>query len=146
VALGGASGTVQVSAVAPGLFALGGTTVAAATAERYSPQGADLGPVSVFDCSSGTCKTTPIALDGQSNVFLTLYGTGIRGESNLANITSTIGGISGVPVQYAGAQGQYPGFDQVNLQLPNQLGGAGSVNLVLTVDGQLSNAVQIAVQ
>jgi uncharacterized protein (TIGR03437 family) len=146
VTLGGATGgTVQVAPVAPGLFALGGTSVAAATAERYSLEGADLGPVSVFDCSSGTCKVAPIAMDGQSNVFLTLYGTGIRGESNLANITAAIGGISGVPVQYAGAQGQFQGFDQVNIQLPAQLKGAGTVNLTLTVDGQASNAVQIAV-
>ncbi len=145
VTLGGASGTVQVAQVAPGLFTLGGTGVAAATAERYSLQGADLGPVGVFDCSSGTCKAAPIALDGQSNVFVTLYGTGIRGETNPANVTAAIGSIS-VPVQYAGAQGQYPGFDQVNLQLPNRLQGAGTVNVVLAVDGQQSNAVQIAVQ
>jgi len=144
VMFGGASGTVQVAPVAPGLFALGGTSVAAATAERYSLQGVDQGPVSVFDCSTGTCKPAPIATDPQANVFLTLYGTGIRGETNLTNVTCTVGGIN-VPVQYAGAQGQYPGFDQVNIQLPGQLRGAGTVNVVLTVDGQKSNAVQIAV-
>jgi uncharacterized protein (TIGR03437 family) len=144
VTVGGASGTVQVAPVAPGLFTLGATAVAAATAERYSLEGADQGPVPVFDCTSGTCKAAPIALDGQSNVYLTLYGTGIRGEANLANVSATIGGVS-VPVAYAGAQGQYPGFDQVNVQLPGQLHGAGTVNVVLTVDGQASNAVQIAV-
>ncbi|MDR3698403.1 MAG: glycosyl hydrolase family protein [Candidatus Sulfopaludibacter sp.] len=145
VTLGGASGTVQVAPVAPGLFTLGATTVAAATAERYSLGGTDLGPVPVFDCSSGTCTPAPIALDSQSNVFLTLYGTGIRGETNLANVSATIGGVS-VPVQYAGAQGQYPGFDQVNVQLPGQLHGAGTVNVVLGIDGQASNSVQIAVK
>lgn len=142
VKIGAASGTVQVSSVAPGLFTLGGTGVAAATAERYSTSGADLGPVPVFDCSSGTCKTAPIALDGQSNVFLTLYGTGIRGASN--PVTAVAGGI-GAAVSFAGAQGQYPGFDQVNIQLPAQLRGAGTVNVTVTADGQTSNPVQISV-
>ena len=56
---------------------------------------------------------------------------------------ATIGGVS-VPVAYAGAQGQYPGFDQVNLQIP--AGIHGTLNLTLTADGQTSNAVQLAVQ
>ena len=30
-----------------------------------------------------------------------------------------------MPVSYAGAQGQYPGLDQVNLQLPSSLAGSG---------------------
>ncbi len=140
VTVGGASGTVQVAPVAPGLFTLGATTVAAATAERYSLDGVDQGPVPVFDCTSGTCKAAPIALDGQSNVYLTLYGTGIRGGSH---VTATIGGVSS-PVQYAGAQGQYPGFDQVNVQVPGALG--GTVNVVVTADGQASNAVTVAVK
>jgi uncharacterized protein (TIGR03437 family) len=144
VTVGAASGTVQVAAVAPGLFALGGTKVAAATAERYSASGEDLGAVNVFDCSSGTCKPAPIALDAASNVYVTLYGTGIRGEPDVSKVTCTVGGVS-VPVLYAGPQGQYAGFDQVNIQLPSSLRGAGTVDIVLSVDGQQSNAVQISV-
>ena len=96
----------------------------------------------MFDCSSGTCVTTPIALDGQSTVYVTLYGTGIQGGTN---VTCTVGGVA-VPVSFAGAQGQYPGFDQVNIQLPIGLQGKGTANVVLTVDGHASNAVQIAIQ
>ena len=73
-------------------------------------------------------------------MYLTLYGTGIR---NGTTVTCTVGGVS-VPVQYAGAQGQYPGFDQVNIQLPATLQGKGKVDVVLTVDGHQSNAVRIA--
>jgi len=141
--VGAAKGTVQVALVAPGLFTLGGAKVAAATAQRYSTSGADLGPVNVFDCSSGTCKVAPIALDDSSSVFVTLYGTGIRGESDLSKVTCTVGGVS-VPVLYAGPQGQYAGFDQVNIQLPAQLRGAGGVDLVIKVNNQPSNTVQIA--
>jgi uncharacterized protein (TIGR03437 family) len=59
-------------------------------------------------------------------------------------VTCTVGGVA-VPVQFAGAQGQYPGFDQVNVQLPASLKGQGTADVVLTVDGRISNAVQIAI-
>lgn len=145
VTIGGAGGTIQVAPVAPGLFGLSGTAVAAATAGRYSLTGADQGAVTVFNCAGGACQPVPISLDSQSNVYLALYGTGLRGEAKLANITCTVGGVS-VPVLYAGPQAQYTGFDQVNLQLPLSLRGAGIVNVVVTVDDQPSNAVQIAIE
>jgi uncharacterized protein (TIGR03437 family) len=121
---------------------MGATKVAAATAMRYPNDQSPSSAVPVFDCSSGTCAVTPIVLDGQWAVYLTLYGTGIRGTS--VSVTCTVGGVS-VPVQFAGAQGQYPGFDQVNILLPLSLQGAGTVNVVLTVDGQTANAVQIGI-
>jgi uncharacterized protein (TIGR03437 family) len=49
-------------------------------------------------------------------------------------------------VLYAGAQGQYEGFDQMDVQLPHSLAGAGVVNVVATVDGATSNVVQIQIQ
>ncbi|MGO9230395.1 MAG: hypothetical protein ACLQKA_14485 [Bryobacteraceae bacterium] len=145
VNIAGASGTVQVNTVAPGLYALGGTNVAAATAARYPNGGGAPTPVAVFDCSSGTCVASPIALDNQSTVYLSLYGTGLRNRSSLANVVCPMGGIS-APVQYAGAQQQYPGLDQVNVALPTTLRGAGTVNVEVNVDGQLSNPVEIAIQ
>jgi uncharacterized protein (TIGR03437 family) len=145
VNIAGAGGTVQVNTVAPGLFALGGTSIAAATAARYPNGGAAPTSVAVFDCSSGNCVESPIALDDQSTVYLSLYGTGLRNRSSLANVTCTVGGVS-APVQYAGAQPQYAGLDQVNVALPVALRGAGTVNVELTVDGQLANPVEIAIQ
>jgi uncharacterized protein (TIGR03437 family) len=145
VDIAGAGGTVQVNAVAPGLYAVGSAGIAAATAGRYPIGGGPSTPVAVFDCSSGTCVMSPITLDNQSTVYLSLYGTGIRNRSSLANVTCTVGGVS-APVQYAGAQPQDPGLDQVNVALPLTLRGAGTVNVEVTVDGQASNAVQIAIQ
>jgi uncharacterized protein (TIGR03437 family) len=60
-------------------------------------------------------------------------------------VSVTIGGVA-VPVFYAGAQGTYPGLDQVNIVLPLQLRGKGEVDLILTVDGQAANPVRIAIQ
>ena len=36
-------------------------------------------------------------------------------------------------MQFAGAQGQFTGEDQINVQLPHSLAGSGTVNLVLTI-------------
>jgi uncharacterized protein (TIGR03437 family) len=141
VYVGDSAGPVQVATVAPGLFTLGGTKVAAATALRYPDDGSAATPVTVFQCG-GTCQPTPIALDSQSTVYLTLYGSGIR---NGSNFTAMVGGVA-VPVQFAGPQGQYPAFDQVNIPLPASLAGSGTVNVVVTVDGNASNAVQVAIQ
>ena len=60
-------------------------------------------------------------------------------------MTAIIGGTS-VPVEYAGAQPSYAGLDQVNLALPSSLSGSGLVNIVLTVDGQITNVVTIDIQ
>jgi uncharacterized protein (TIGR03437 family) len=78
-------------------------------------------------------------------IFVSFYGTGIRGRSSLSNVHITIAGTN-VPVQFAGAQTTYPGLDQVNVQLPLGLRGAGESNVVLTVDDQVSNTVTIRVQ
>jgi uncharacterized protein (TIGR03437 family) len=135
----------QLGRVAPALFTADatGTGVAAATAIRVVVNVQT--PVPVFSCSTSNCTATPIGLGVDTPVYLTLYGTGIRNVSSPANVVCTIGGI-GVPVLYAGPQGQYAGLDQVNVPLPLNLRGVGETNLTLTVDGQTSNAVRIAIQ
>jgi uncharacterized protein (TIGR03437 family) len=49
-----------------------------------------------------------------------------------------------VPVDYAGAQNQFAGLDQVNVPLPRALAGRGALDLVLTVDSKPANTVQVA--
>jgi uncharacterized protein (TIGR03437 family) len=127
--------TVQISAVAPGLFSANanGQGVAAA----YADQDGSISPV--FSCGSAplSCVAVPIALN---QTVLELYGTGIRGATS--SVTCTIGGVA-APVLYAGAQGS-PGLDQVNVLLPASLANQGQLNIVLTVDGQAANTVTIA--
>jgi hypothetical protein len=48
------------------------------------------------------------------------------------------------PVSYSGAQGSYPGLDQVNVPLGAPLRGLGEADVVVTADGKASNAVRIA--
>jgi uncharacterized protein (TIGR03437 family) len=60
-------------------------------------------------------------------------------------VTATVNG-STIPVQYAGAQPQYAGLDQMNINLPRTLVGAGVVGIYVSVDGEISNTVTLTVR
>jgi uncharacterized protein (TIGR03437 family) len=139
--------SVTVQNVVPTLFSMSstGAGVAAATALQTQVNSQLQSPVSVFQCTNTLCASVPIALGVDTPIYVSFYGTGIRGRSSLSNVQLVIGGTS-VPVQFAGAQTTYPGLDQVNVQLPLSLRGAGESNVVLTVDGQVSNTVTISVK
>jgi len=139
--------TAAIQAVAPTLFSMSGDGKGVAAASAFSAPAANPSlesPVSVFECSSSGCVSTPIVLSAGAPVVLSFYGTGIRNRSSLANVSLTINAIN-VPVQYAGPQPTFEGLDQVNVVLPLTLQGSGEVNVVLTVDGQLANVVTINV-
>ena len=139
-------GVANIEDVAPTLFSMNGNGmgVAAATAIRtLAGNPGSQSPVPVFQCDSSGCVPVPIDLGLDTPVFLSLYGTGIRNRSSLANVKVTINGVS-VPVLYAGAQPQFDGLDQVNVGLTLNLRGSGVSNVVVTVDGKDSNAVIIS--
>jgi uncharacterized protein (TIGR03437 family) len=89
----------------------------------------------------------PIELgDGASPVFLSLFGSGIRGRSSLSAVTSTLGDVA-LPVQFAGPKGPLVGLDQVNVgPLPVSLTGRGELNLVVMVDGKKANTVTASIK
>ena len=90
---------------------------------------------------------SPVSIGaGNEYVFLTLYGTGIRGRRSLTDVRATVGGLA-VPVTYAGAQGSIAGLDQVNVgPLPRALAGKGVVDVVVSMGGYSSNPVQVEIQ
>jgi uncharacterized protein (TIGR03437 family) len=137
--------SAEVVTAAPSLFTAdsSGSGVAAATAIRLIA--GQQFPAPVFDCAGGACSAIPILLGVDTPVYLSLYGTGIRNRSSLANVTCTIGGMA-VPVEYAGPQPQYAGLDQVNVLLTLGLRGAGETDLAVTVDGRASNPVRVSIQ
>ena len=77
-------------------------------------------------------------------VYLSLYGTGIRGAAS-GDITVSVNGEA-VPVFYAGAQSTLPGLDQVNVQLPASLSGTGQARVQLSAGGSTANPVTIRIQ
>ena len=129
-----------VETVAPSLFSMNGNGMGVAAATAIRGQSA----VEVFQCGDDGCVSTPIDVGG-APVFLSLYGTGIRGRSGLENVTVTVNGKS-VPVQYAGVQPTFAGLDQVNVQLTPDLQGIGEANVILKVDGQTSNSVTVNIR
>ena len=89
----------------------------------------------------------PVTIDlapDSGQVFLILFGTGIRHLTGLGDVAATIGGVP-VPVLYAGEQGEFEGLDQVNLgPLPPELSGRGELSIELTVEGSTSNKTTVS--
>jgi len=140
------SQTAQIAAVAPGLFAANanGQGVAAALALRVKPDNSQtFEPVAFYDTAQGRYASRPLDLGPETDqVFLVLFGTGIRFRSSLSAVTATIGGVD-AQVTFAGAQGQFVGLDQVNLRVPRSLIGRGEIDVALMVDGKAANIVNV---
>jgi uncharacterized protein (TIGR03437 family) len=144
-----ASGYLQLDSVAPSLFSAAGDGRGVAAGEVLTSSGGPSvsSPLAIWDGGQSVWRARPISV-GASNdlVFLTLYGTGIRGRSSITEVRATAGGLS-VPVTYAGTQGLYPGLDQVNIgPLPRGLAGRGAVDVVISIGAHTSNAVQVHIE
>jgi uncharacterized protein (TIGR03437 family) len=144
-----AGGTLQIERVAPGLFTMNasGQGVPAALAIFSRGDGPQTWQY-VFNtgCQVGSCQPVPLDLGAATDqVFLQLYGTGIRGRSSLAAVTARIGGVDAV-VEYADEVSGLVGLDQVNLRVPRSLAGRGQVDIILTVDGKTANAVRVNIR
>ncbi len=142
-------GTLQIAAVAPGLFSANasGQGLAAALAFRVKSNGEQpYEPIARFDSTVSRMVAVPIDLGpAGEQVFLILYGTGIRFRSSLAAVTVKLGGVD-APVSFAQAQGSLIGVNQVNALIPRSLIGRGEVDVVLTVDGKAANTVRVAIK
>jgi uncharacterized protein (TIGR03437 family) len=141
------AGLVRVERVAPGIFTANqdGQGVPAAMFLRVRADGSQVFE-NVFNCprGAGSCVPEPLDLGPASEqVFLILFGTGIRGRSSAAS--ATIGGQL-AEVTYAGPQNEFVGLDQANVSVPRLLIGKGAVDVVLTLDGRNSNPVRIAIR
>jgi uncharacterized protein (TIGR03437 family) len=141
------TGSVQIDTVAPALFTANAdgkgvpsafaVHVAADGTPRYEP---------VFDCgpAAGSCLPRPIDLGPPSDrVYLLLFGTGLRNRTSVSGVGAVIGGAN-ARVEYAGPQNQFVGLDQVNVLLPRELAGRGTVAVGLTVDSKPANQVQVS--
>ena len=140
---------VVVTRTAPGLFAANGrgAGVAAAQVIRVRPDGSlESQNTAVFDALQQRWVAVPIGMSDGA-VYVQLSGTGIRHRANDKAVTCSLNGRS-VNVLYSGASGgaSFPGLDQVNIELPLELKGAGSANVTITVEGRISNTVTLMLQ
>jgi len=131
---------LEIAAAAPGLFSTSEDGQGAASA-RYVRVAGDGSQTEerTFDPASGEAVSINLGA-GDDQVFLLLFGTGIRGATTVA---ATIGGIA-LPVTYAGSQEGFAGLDQVNVgPIPMSLAGIGEATVLLAVDGAQTNAVTV---
>jgi uncharacterized protein (TIGR03437 family) len=136
--------SVEIGNVSPGVFELNAMGLGAAWAlPVVGGTQQELQPVYQI-ASSGAVVPLPISLGASTEeIYLEVYGTGIR---NANSVATTVGGVN-VPVLYAGPAPGFSGEDQVNIgPLPGSLAGAGSVNIMLMADGQVSNTVNVTIQ
>jgi uncharacterized protein (TIGR03437 family) len=139
---------IRNNVVAPALFTANanGQGAPAAVLLRIQNGTQTYEPVARFDSTQGQFVALPLDLGVASDqVVLVLFGTGIRWwHKTSSSVKVTIGGID-APVLFAGEQGA-PGLDQINVLLPRALAGRGEVDVVLTVDGKLANAVRLNIK
>lgn len=147
-----AVGAVEVLASAPAVFTLDATgrgQGAILNAVTFR-----LGPFSV---------NTPENPGDDKRTRLAIFATGIRNLPNtdrnndirlsdgstLVNVAEslrvTIAGTS-VPVEFGGAHSFFSGLDQINVLLPAEFAGRGTVDLVVSSGAQVSNTVQVTIQ
>jgi uncharacterized protein (TIGR03437 family) len=140
---------VQIAPVAPGLFTYNatGTGIVIGQAAQYRANVLVRSEgLAAWDSIQNLYTATPIDLGPEGDqVYLVIYGTGLRNRSSLDVAKAKIGGVD-ADVKFVGAQNDFIGLDQINILIPHALAGRGDVNLILTVDGQQANIVQINIK
>jgi uncharacterized protein (TIGR03437 family) len=76
-----------------------------------------------------------------NQMTLSIYGSGL-GNADPTTVTATIGGEPAT-VSFAGADGSTPGLDRYDLIVPADLAGQGAVDVVVNVNGRVSNPVSV---
>ena len=143
-----ATETISISLTAPGLFTAdaSGKGWAAASIQRVKNGVSKYEPIVSFNPAQNQFVPNPIDLSVEGeDVFLLLYGTGIRHRGALPEVKVLVDGVE-TPVIFAGTQGQYAGLDQINIQLPRALSGRGEVTVTLVVQNKTANQVKIKIK
>jgi uncharacterized protein (TIGR03437 family) len=142
-------GTVNIAAVAPGLFTANasGQGLAVGVVLRVRADGSQVfEPLVTFDNAQQRFIAVPIDLsNANEQVFVLFFGTGLRGAVRLSDVNVQIGGTNS-EVGFAGPQGDLAGLDQLNVRLSRTLIGRGEVDVALTAAGRNANVVKINVK
>jgi uncharacterized protein (TIGR03437 family) len=76
-------------------------------------------------------------------ITLVLYGTGLNSANAAA--AARVSDVE-ASVRYAGAQGQFAGLDQYNIEIPRSLAGRGDVTLSISINGMPATAVRLSIE
>lgn len=122
---------VSIVNVNPGLFTVNGTGAGDAVALLASGLRYTVAPF-------------PARFNHQPSV-VALFGTGWRNSSSSSvGVTATVGGRAAI-VEYAGASGDFPGLDQINLRLPDNTDGTAPV-ILRTADGAATSRSDVVIK
>ena len=141
-----AQASVHIETAAPAIFTSSATGegAPAALALRVMPDGSR-STTPVAECGESGCHPLEIDLGGpEDRTYLLLFGTGIR-FAGQARLSVRANGVE-LPILGYAAQSEYAGLDQVNVELPRTLSGAGAVELQLAIDEKLANPVVIHIK
>ncbi len=137
------SAHILIADVAPGFFSSSADARGAADG-TVTQRPASGGPATTFAasrCDKGACRAIPIPLSEGVVTTLRLAASGLRNAARDARVEVVVAGKP-VPVLGFGPADDL-GRDQVTIQLPLDLRGAGETDVSMTVNGALSNVVRI---
>ncbi len=144
-----ADGPLTIETISPALFAANGdgTGIAAAVILRVKADNSrTFEAIYRFDPTQNKNVPVPIDLGPETDqVFLLLFGSGIRGRSAVSAVNVRVGDVDLSP-QFAGAQPEFVGLDQVTVLLLRSLKGKGEAAVNVTVDGKAANVVTVTIQ
>jgi uncharacterized protein (TIGR03437 family) len=93
----------------------------------------------------GTTSDRAEFADEDEELILSLYGTGIRQRSSLAEVEVIIGGTA-AQVLYAGPQWGYAGIDEVRVRVPHEVRGSGLCTVELRIGLQRAREIQVFIR
>jgi uncharacterized protein (TIGR03437 family) len=142
-------GTIQVTALSPGLFSANSSGSGVAAAQTLRVRNGNLVYESTAIFNGTAVVPVPINVVAEPT-FLVLYGTGLRANGGLQNVTVMVGNRTFTPA-YADAAPGFIGLDQINIgPLPADMAGSGVVNVKVTIATQsgmvMSNTVTVQIQ
>ena len=136
-------GQIQILTEAPGIFTANANGNGGPAAV-WTMDGINFFPVSNPD---GSPRPLP------AGAFVVLFGTGIRntpasnpmdGNGVAESLRVNLGGVIATPA-FAGPQGALVGLDQINVQIPAGLAGAGKIDAILIVNTRAANTFQLQI-
>jgi len=134
------TGPVMVANVQPAVFTLNAAGLVAGSIIRVTDAGQVNENLYALDAAN---NIVPASVDvSKDQVYLVFYATGLR-RAPQSQVSVSIGGVN-IPAAYAGPQGFYVGFDQINVQLPASLAGRGDVPVVLSAAGDQANMARMS--
>ena len=140
-----AAGNVNVERFSPGLFAANGDGQGIAAAQIVRATGGQIRYETVvrFNSQTSRFEAEPIDLGSeQDQLFLVLYGTGIRGLSSQSSATVTVRGVP-LSVLYTGPNPDFFGLDQVNVgPIPRTIG-SGPAEIRFQADNRTANLLSV---